>query len=304
MRALFSLLTIHKRSSIMVSMVNRLSIEKRAQILSCLVEGNSIRATSRMTGASKNTVTKLLVDVGEACEEYQYNVLRSLPCKRIQVDEIWSFCAMKEKNVPHEKKGERGIGDVWTWTAICADSKLCPTWLVGGRDAEYAEMFLKDVASRMAGRIQLTSDGHNPYPKAVEKAFGKNVDYAQLVKIYGKSPEQHRYSPPACVGAKRRRVNGNPKRKYVSTSYVERQNLTMRMNMRRFTRLTNAFSKKVENLEFAVALHFMNYNFARVHQTLRVSPAMEAGVTDHLWSLEEIAALPDVLDRQHEVLSN
>lgn len=288
----------------MVSMANRLSIEKRAQILSCLVEGNSIRATSRMTGASKNTVTKLLVDVGEACEEYQYNVLRDLPCKRIQVDEIWSFCAMKEKNVPHEKKGERGIGDVWTWTAICADSKLCPTWLVGGRDAEYAEMFMRDVASRMAGRIQLTSDGHKPYQKAVEKAFGNDVDYAQLVKIYGKSPEQHRYSPPACIGARSRKVNGKPKRKHVSTSFVERQNLNMRMNVRRFTRLTNAFSKKIENLEFAVALHFMYYNFCRIHQTLRVSPAMEAGVTDHLWSLEEIAALPDSLDQEYELHPN
>lgn len=285
-------------------MVNRLSVSERAQILGCLVEGNSIRATSRMTGASKNTITKLLCEVGEACEEYQYNVLRDLPCQRVQVDEIWSFCYAKDKNVPKDKRGQFGYGDVWTWTAICADTKLCVTWLVGSRDAECAKIFLREVASRMAGRIQLTSDGHNPYPKAVDAAFGDNVDYAQLVKVYGKAPEQHKYSPPSCVGAKRRRVTGKPDKKHISTSFVERQNLNMRMNMRRFTRLTNAFSKKIENLEFAVALHFMYYNFGRIHQTLRVTPAMEAGVTDHLWSLEEIAALPESLDKENNLGSN
>ena len=275
-------------------MVNRLFIDKRAQILSCLVEGNSIRATSRMTGAAKNTVTKLLIDVGEACEEYQYNVLRNLPCKRIQVDEIWSFCYSKEKNVPEDKRGEFGYGDVWTWTAICADTKLVPCWLVGGRDAEYANMFIDDLASRMAGRIQLTSDGLRAYEEAVELAFGYDVDYAMLVKAYGTPPEgQKRYSPPQCVGAQKRRVRGNPDRKHVSTSFTERQNLNMRMSMRRFTRLTNAFSKKVENLEHAVSLHFMYYNFGRIHQSLRVTPAMEAGVSDHVWSLEEIAGLTD-----------
>lgn len=277
-------------------MVNRLSIEKRAQILSCLVEGNSIRATSRMTGAAKNTVTKLLVDIGEACEEYQYNVLHNLPCKRIQVDEIWSFCYSKEKNVPEDKRGEFGYGDVWTWTAICADTKLVPCWLIGGRDAEYANMFIDDLASRMAGRIQLTSDGLRAYEEAVELAFGDDVDYAMLVKAYGTPPEgQKRYSPLQCVGAKRKRIRGNPEKKHVSTSFSERQNLNMRMSMRRFTRLTNAFSKKVENLEHAVSLHFMYYNFGRIHQSLRVTPAMEAGVSDHVWSLEEIAGLTDKL---------
>ena len=279
-------------------MVNRLSIDKRAQILGCLVEGNSIRATSRMTSASKNTIVRLLCEVGEACEEYQYNTLRGLACQRVQVDEIWSFVYSKDKNVPKDKRGQFGYGDVWTWTAICADSKLCINWLVGGRDAEYAELFLKELASRVTQRIQLTSDGHKPYMKAVKKAFYSGVDYAQLVKIYGKSPEEGRYSPPKCVGARRKRRIGAPDKDHISTSFAERQNLTMRMNMRRFTRLTNAFSKKVENLEFAVALHFMHYNFGRIHQTLRVSPAMEAGITDHLWSLEEIAALPEALDRE------
>lgn len=279
-----------------MGMANRLSIEKRAQILSCLVEGNSIRATSRMTGASKNTITKLLIDVGEACEEYQYNVLRNLSCKHIQVDEIWSFCYSKEKNVPEDKRGEFGYGDVWTWTAICADTKLVPCWLIGGRDAEYANMFIDDLASRMAGRIQLTSDGLRAYEEAVELAFGDAVDYAMLVKAYGTPPEgQKRYSPLQCVGAKRKRIRGNPDKKHVSTSFSERQNLNMRMSMRRVTRLTNAFSKKVENLEHAVSLHFMYYNFGRIHQSLRVTPAMEAGVSDHVWSLEEIAGLPNKL---------
>ena len=279
----------------MVSM-NRLTTERRAQIISCLVEGNSIRATVRMTGAAKNTVTKLLIDVGEACEEYQYNVLRNLPCKHIQVDEIWSFCYSKEKNVPENKRGEFGYGDVWTWTAICADTKLVPCWLTGGRDAEYANMFIDDLASRMAGRIQLTSDGLSAYEEAVELAFGDDVDYAMLVKAYGTPPEgQKRYSPLQCVGAKRKRIRGNPEKKHVSTSFSERQNLNMRMSMRRFTRLTNAFSKKVENLEHAVSLHFMYYNFGRIHQSLRVTPAMEAGVSDHVWSLEEIAGLPNKL---------
>lgn len=278
--------------------MNRLTIERRAQILSCLVEGNSIRATSRMTGAAKNTITKLLIDVGEACEEYQYNALRNLPCGRIQVDEIWSFCYSKEKNVPEDKRGEFGYGDVWTWTAICADTKLVPCWLVGGRDAEYANMFIDDLASRMAGRIQLTSDGLRAYGESVELAFGDDVDYAMLVKAYGTPPEgQKRYSPAQCVGAQRKRIKGNPDKMHVSTSYLERQNLNMRMSMsmRRFTRLTNAFYKKVENLEHAVSLHFMHYNFGRVHQSLRVTPAMEADVSDHVWSLEEIAGLPNKL---------
>ena len=272
--------------------MNRLSIERRAQILSCLVEGNSIRATCRITGAAKNTVVKLLSDVGKACAEYQNRTLRNLPCNRIQCDEIWSFCYAKEKNVPTEHKGKFGYGDVWTWTAICADTKLVPSWLVGKRDMETACVFLSDLASRLSNRVQLTSDGYNVYLQAVERTFGTNIDYAMLIKLYGTDPEQEkRYSPPKCIGTRLQQLRGNPDAKHISTSYAERQNLTLRMSMRRFTRLTNGFSKKVDNLAFAVSLHFMYYNFARIHKTLRVTPAMEAGVSDHVWSLEEIAGL-------------
>lgn len=274
--------------------MNRLSIEERARILGCLVEGNSMRATTRMTGASINTVTKLLVDVGAACAEFQHKTLRSLPCKRIQCDEIWSFCGMKQRNVPKAQKGVNGIGDVWTWTAICADTKLVPSFYVGKRDARSANMFVQDLAWRMAGRIQLTTDGHKGYLDAVEGAFGKDIDYAMLVKLYAQASgnmNERRYSSGECCGTIKGAVCGQPDEFLVSTSYVERQNLTMRMGMRRFTRLTNGFSKKIENLEHAVALHFMHYNFARIHKTLRVTPAMEAGVSDHVWSLEDIANL-------------
>jgi len=237
------------------------------------------------------------VDVGRACSEYQDKVLRNLKkCKRLQCDEIWSFCYAKQKNVPEAKKGQFGYGDVWTWTAICADTKLVPSWLVGNRDAETAEMFIDDLASRLAHKVQLTTDGHKAYLEAVEGAFGADIDYAMLIKLYGESTEQKlqkRYSPAKYTGSKVEVIAGNPERKHISTSYAERQNLTMRMGMRRFTRLTNAFSKKVENLAHAVSLHFMYYNYVRIHKTLRVSPAMEAGVSDHLWSLEEIAALSD-----------
>lgn len=274
--------------------MNRLSIERRARIIGCLVEGNSLRATARMTDTAINTVVKLLVDVGKACAEYQNQVLRNLKCKRLQCDEIWSFCYAKEKNVPKDKKGEFGYGDVWTWTAICADSKLVPSWLVGNRDAGTAEIFMEDLASRFSHKVQLTTDGHRAYLTAVEGAFGAKIDYAMLVKIYGETLEgQRRYSPAECIGCKKEVITGNPDRKYISTSYAERQNLTMRMSMRRFTRLTNAFSKKVENLAHAVSLHFMFYNFGRIHKTLRVTPAMEAGISDHVWSLEEIAGLVD-----------
>jgi IS1 family transposase len=274
--------------------MNRLTLKKRAQILVCLVEGNSLRATARITDTAINTVVKLLVDVGKACAEYQNEALRNLPCKRLQCDEIWSFCYAKEKNIPEDKKGQFGYGDVWTWTAICADTKLVPSWLVGSRDADAASMFVEDLASRLTYRVQLTTDGLNVYLEAIEGAFGGDIDYAKLVKIYGPSPEgQRRYSPSRLIESKKEVVAGNPEIKYISTSYVERQNLTMRMSMRRFTRLTNAFSKKVENLAHAVSLHFMYYNFARIHKTLRVTPAMEAGVSNHLWSLEEIAALAD-----------
>jgi IS1 family transposase len=242
----------------MVSMVNRLSTERRAQIVSCLCEGMSIRATVRVTGAAKNTVTKLLVELGGACGEYQAAALFDLPCTNIQADEIWSFCYSKQKNVPDEHQGEFGYGDVWTWTAICADTKLVPSWLVGERTAEDAEVFIRDLASRLSSRVQLTTDGLRLYVNAVEKTFRGDIDYAQLHKIYESLDtefNERRYSPAVCTGIDIRKVNGNPDMDKVSTSYVERQNLTMRMGMRRFTRLSNGFSKKVENLAHAVSLH-------------------------------------------------
>lgn len=273
--------------------MNKLSLQKRAQIIGLLVEGNSMRAVTRLVGCSINTVTKLLEDVGAACLKYQDATLRNINSKRVQCDEIWSFCYAKEKNVAPEDKGVLGCGDAYTWTAIDADSRLAISWLVGRRDQEYAEAFIGDLASRLAGRIQLTTDGHGPYIPAVEKMFAGAIDYAMLVKIYEGQDQkgQRRYSPAGFVKADKRRINGNPDVSHVSTSYVERQNLTMRMGMRRFTRLTNGFSKKIENLAHAVALHFMYYNFGRIHKTLRVTPAMEAGISDHVWSLEEIAAL-------------
>lgn len=282
---------------VIISHMNALPLEKRVQIIACLVEGNSMLATSRMTGASKNTIAKLLVDVGTACAAYQDENLRNLSCKRIQCDEIWSFCYAKEKNVPEEHKGELGYGDVYTWTAIDADTKLVPSFLVGKRSAEYAKLFMDDLASRLANRVQLTTDGHKAYLTAVENAFASNIDYAMLIKMYGGSYDffsQRTYSPAECSGVITTVVSGKPEMNEISTSFVERQNLTMRMSMRRFTRLTNGFSKKIENHECAVALHFMHYNFARIHKTLRVTPAMEAGVSDHVWTLEEIANLAPI----------
>jgi len=219
-------------------------------------------------------------------------VLHNLPCRRIQVDEIWAFCYTKQKNVESAKKPVEGAGDIWTWTAICADTKIVPSWLIGSRDAVAAQMFMQDLASRMASRIQLTSDGHRPYLEAVEGAFGADIDYAMLIKLYGQPRDDAtRYSPPECVGTQTRSIQGTPDPAYISTSYVERQNLTMRMAIRRFTRLTNGFSKKAENHVYAVALHYMHYNFWRIHKTLRVTPSMEAGVADYVWTLEEIVAL-------------
>lgn len=275
-----------------MSIMNRLPLQKRAQILGLLVEGNSLRATSRLADVSINTVTKLLVDLGTASLKYQADKLRGLPCKRIQVDEIWAFCYAKRMNVATAKAAPEGAGDIWTWTAICADTKLVPSWYVGERSAEAATEFAVDLAGRMKDRIQLTSDGFINYRKAVEAAFGIDVDYGQLVKQYGSvNPGPGRYSPPTCIGATKERMVGRPDPKHISTSFVERQNLTMRMSMRRFTRLTNAFSKKVENHAHAVALHFMWYNFGRIHKTLRITPAMAAGVSDHVWSLEEVCGL-------------
>ena len=257
-----------------------------------MVEGNSIRATCRMTDTAKGTVLKLLADVGKACSEYQDKAFHGLTCKRIQCDEIWSFCYSKEKNVPEDKQGKFGYGDVWTFTAICADTKLVPSWRIGNRDVDTATDFMHDLANRLTNRVQLTTDGHKMYLEAVEDAFGYKIDYSQLIKLYGVVMENEtRYSPAQCIGTEKRAIKGNPDDKYTSTSYVERQNLTMRMSMRRFTRLTNAFSKKVENLAHAVALHFMYYNFCRIHQTLRITPAMAAGVTDHVWETKDIVDL-------------
>lgn len=267
------------------------------KIISALVEGNSIRATCRITGAAKGTVTRLLESVGKACSKYQNEHLRNLNCKNIQIDEIWSFCYAKQKNVPEDKQGKFGYGDVCTFTAIDADTKLVPAWLVGLRGLDYATAFVNDLKDRLANRVQITMDGRKIYLEAVEKAFGSKVDYSMLVKLYGSEPEKEekRYSSAECVATEKHILQGNPNPKLISTSYVERQNLTMRMSMRRFTRLTNAFSKKIENLEYAVALHFMYYNFARPHKSISKpypkSPAMAAGIGNHIWTIEEIVKL-------------
>src|ERR1035437_1734873 len=271
--------------------MNRLPLAKRVQIIGMLVEGNSLRSCSRLADVSINTVTKLLVDVGAACAKFHDENVRNVRVRRLQCDEIWSFIGAKAKNVTPDKKAE-GWGDAWTWTAIDADTKLCVSYLVGGRDAGWAYDFMQDCAERITGRVQITTDGHRAYLEAVEGAFGMDCDYAQLQKIYGASLEpERRYSPARCIGSDMKVVSGNPDPKHVSTSYVERQNLTMRMHMRRFARLTNAFSKKAENHVHSGALHYMFYNFCRVHQTLRVTPAMEAGLSDHVWSIEELVAL-------------
>jgi IS1 family transposase len=274
-----------------VSKMNKLSTEKRTQIISCLVEGNSLRATARMCDVAFNTVLKFIPEIGAACDEYQDKAFRNLKCKRIQCDEIWTFCYAKEKNVPEDKKGTFGYGDVWTWVALDADTKLVPSFMVGNRDAKSAKIFMDDLAERLADRVQLTTDGYKVYLEAVDNAFGGDIDYAMLVKTYESSQEETRYSPAKCKGSDKKRFSGNPDAKNVSTSYVERQNLTMRMCMRRFTRLTNGFSKKIENHVYHLSLHYMYYNFCRVHKTLRVTPAMEAGIADHVWSLEEITRL-------------
>ena len=274
--------------------MNKLSQAKRTAVVAALVEGNSLRATARMTDVAINTVMKLLADLGAACDRFQRATLVNLRSRRIQCDETWAFVYAKEKNAPEAMKAAGKAGDTWTWVAMDADSKLIVSWLVGGRDAGYATVFMEDVASRLAGRVQLTTDGHKAYLTAVEDAFGMGVDYAQLVKLYGEAPEsEKRYSPAQCIGCRKTAVQGDPDPSHISTSYVERQNLTMRMSMRRFTRLTNAFSKKVENHEAAVSLYALYYNFGRIHSTLRVTPAMEAGVSDHVWSLAEIVALLD-----------
>jgi IS1 family transposase len=272
--------------------MNRLSIAKRAQILNCLVEGMSLRAASRIADVSINTVYKLAVDAGEACSAYQDQAFHNLPCKRIQLDEIWSFVYAKQRNVMLAKAAPETAGDVWTWVAICADTKLVPSWRVGDRSGATAIEFVCDLSHRLANRVQITSDGHRAYLEAVEAGFGADVDYAQLIKLYGEVPHPAgRYSPAQIQGSKTFCCTGNPDPNHISTSYVERQNLTMRMSMRRFTRLTNGFSKKVENHAHAISLHYMHYNFVRIHKTLRITPAMAAGIEKRLWSIEDIAQI-------------
>ncbi len=275
--------------------MNKLPRQKRVEILSQLVEGMSLRAVTRTTGVSINTVTGLPVTAGKACSEYMDENLRNLTCRRIQVDEIWAFCYAKAKNVPEEMRGKRGVGDLWTWVAIDPDSKLVPSYFVGDRSSNSALQFVLDIRDRIEGRFQLTSDGWVSYNDAVRDAFVDEIDYGQLVKQYADPGAQaeasRRYSPSECIGAEKRAILGNPDPKHISTSIIERQNLTMRMGMRRFTRLTNAFSKKAENHVHAISLHFMYYNFCRIHQTIRMSPAMRAGVTQKLWDVVDLVRM-------------
>jgi len=274
--------------------MNRLPIDKRTQVIATLVEGNSVNATCRMTGVAKHTVLKLLKDMGCACAAYHDAHVRNIHVRRVQCDEAWSFVYAKQKNVTEEQMAV-GAGDCWTWVAEDADTKLIISYMLGDRGAATAKIFMQDVASRISNRIQLTTDGHRVYAEAVEDAFGADIDYAMLVKIYGASNDspESRYSPATCIGCRTGILAGDPDPEHISTSFIERQNLSMRMGMRRFTRLTNGFSKKLENHGHAVALHYMHYNFIRIHKTLRVTPAMEAGITDHVWSFEELLALLD-----------
>jgi IS1 family transposase len=279
--------------------MNRLSLDDRARILSALVEGNSIRATCRMTGAAKGTVLKLLADVGDACGAFLDETMRGLTARRIQCDEIWSFCSAKEKNVPTDRRGDPNYGSMWTWVAIDPDTKLVVSYMLGKRDPFWARVFIQDLSERLANRVQLTTDGLSMYIGAVEHAFGQDVDYAMLIKVFGEPGDtwkaETRYSPAEVTSTRQVIVMGDPDESHVSTSHVERQNLTIRMGMRRSTRLTNAFSRKAMNLDRALALHFVYYNFARKHQSLKTTPAIRAGIADHVWSLHEIAQLADVV---------
>ena len=284
--------------------MNKLSRAARAQILGLMVEGMSLRAISRTTGASKNTIVKLLEDAGEAFSDYQDRTLRGLTSKRIQVDEIWAFVYAKAKNVAEAKAAPEGAGDCWTWMAIDADTKLIPSFYVGNRDAAAAQHFIGDLALRLKNRVQLTSDGHKPYLEAVEQSFGADIDYAMLVKIYGDTQGAGRYSPGECTGIKKTRIEGRPDPAHISTSYAERANLTLRMGSRRFTRLTNGFSKKVENHAHSVAIHTMHYNFVRIHQTLRCTPAMAAGVTTKLWELMDMVKVLEEWENNQGTDSN
>jgi IS1 family transposase len=283
------------RSSMLVHIraMNKLDSQARAQALQLLCEGMSIRAVTRVTGLSKTTVSKLVVDAGQAAAWYQDRVFQSLKCKRLQVDEIWGFVAAKQKNVAAMKRPQTDAGDAWLWLATDADTKIVPCWHVGGRDGGAAFEFIDDLASRLASRVQITTDGHKAYLDAIDTAFGGAVDYAMLVKLYGEAPEgaKGRYSPAECTGAIKTPISGDPERKHISTSYAERNNLNVRMHSRRMTRLTNAFSKKMENHAHAMALHFLYYNFVRIHKTLKVTPAMAAGVTDRLWDVADMVVV-------------
>ncbi|NOT25792.1 MAG: IS1 family transposase [Acidobacteria bacterium] len=279
--------------------MNKLSTAKRVQIVKAMVEGNSLRSITRMVGVSINTVTKLLVDLGTACEAFHDENVRNVPAKRVQADEIWSFCYARNANVPEEYKGVFGYGDLWTWVGQCADSKMVLSWHVGRRNAETAYPFMHDLASRLTSRVQLTTDGLHAYLEATDSAFGTDIDYARLIKVYGSDPNaEKRYTPPVCVETKVEVVTGEPAIEHISTSYIERQNLQMRMSMRRFTRLTNGHSKKVENHLHALALHYMHYNFARTQKALCGTPAMAAGLASRPWSVEEIIGLLDVADKK------
>ena len=272
--------------------MNRLATTDRVRILQSICEGCSLRYTSRMAGVSINTVTKLLVDAGKACAEYQHDVMRNLTCKRLQLDEIWSFVYAKERNVETVTNPQEGMGSIWTWTAICADTKIIPSWLVGLRDGEHAIAFVTDLASRLSNRVQISTDGLKCYVEAMEAAFGGEVDHAVLIKHYDAAArDEARYTPPTCISCEKYVANGNPDLEKASTSFVERQNLTIRMRNRRFTRLTNAFSKKLENHEHAIALNFFAYNFIFNDTTLRMPPALKAGVADHWWTYEELVEL-------------
>jgi len=269
--------------------MNKLTPEKRAQALQMMAEGISLRSMTRLTGVSRTTLIKLLEDAGQAFSEYMDRTLVNLPCRRLQVDEAWAFSYCKQKNVATAKKAPEGAGDIWTWVGLDSETKLVVSYYVGGRDSEAAMTFMDDLAPRLASRVQLTSDAHKPYLEAVEGAFGGDIDYAMLVKVYGQAPEgQRRYSPAICTGAHSKVIEGNPKTQYISTSHVERQNLNIRMGNRRMTRLTNAFSKKAENHAHMMAIYFMHYNFVRIHQTLKITPAMAAGVTSKLWEMADM----------------
>ncbi|MBI4886180.1 MAG: IS1 family transposase [Acidobacteria bacterium] len=279
--------------------MNKLHMAKRVQIVKALVEGSSLRSTSRMVGVSINTVTKLLVDLGTACETFHDSTVRNVPAKRVQADEIWSFCYARKENVPDEYKGVLGFGDLWTWVGQDADSKLVLSWHVGRRDAQTAYPFMHDLASRISTRVQLTTDGLHAYLEATDAAFGTEIDYARLIKVYGSDPNaERRYAPPVCINQKVQIVSGDPAHEHISTSYIERQNLQMRMSMRRFTRLTNGHSKKVENHLHALALHYVHYNFSRVQRALGGTPAMVAGLAQRPWSVEGIVGLLDVVDKK------